>query len=379
MWSSNPYSSQRSVFSNAPRHKQSFGPSPLPSFYGAAEGRRNDQVVTQYASARLVNSVFARARTQHLPAHQLIGRPICHPGEARSPYHAADRVVAGSSADDTGMPRMAPRAQIQTSLAPPSYAPPTALAARAVGMDDARVQGLLVRNRQQDDERRRRKIRKQREVMAEHTRRLREEQERRQEQGREKRRRTAALGPGQHPNSASRLYSVLKRRVQHHDDEAMYWGASLSSTSTTTSAARKNRKVTFLPDETLGQDEEGVPVPHHATDQAEYEERWFPAPTPEDYRCHKARRRERAVALMQERLQRVQRNGGYERDYGLQQERIRRETMVGHEEDEDEREGEQGEEEWEQEEEGEEYGGERRRADEVVLLGMHGVDSEGAR
>ncbi|KAK7917724.1 hypothetical protein PG985_011332 [Apiospora marii] len=371
MWSSSPFNSQRSVFSTAPRHKQSFGPSPLPSFYGAAEGRRNDQVVAQYASARLVNSVFAHARTQHLPAAQ---RPIRHPGEARSPYHAADRVVAGSGADDTGTPRMMPRAQIQTALTPPHYTPPTALAARAVGMDDAQVQGLQVRNRLRDDERRRRKIRKQREVMAEHTRRLQAQQEKQEALEREKRRRPAALGPGRHPKQASRLYSVLKRRVQHHDDENMYWGASLAPTSSTSAQKKKNLKVTFCPDEILGKDEEGAWVPHRQTDRAEYEERWFPGPGPDDYRRHKERRYARAKVLLQERVRRVQRNGGYENDYGLQQERIRNEIMIGHEdEDDSERESDQG------GEEEEEYGGDRRREEEVVLLGMHGVDSEGAR
>ncbi|KAK8102297.1 hypothetical protein PG984_015443 [Apiospora sp. TS-2023a] len=309
MWSSNPFNSQRSVFSAAPRHqnqKQSFGlSSPLPSFYGAAAGRRNDEVVTQYASSYRVKSVFARARTQHLPASQLVGRPICHPGEMRSPYYAADRIVAGNSADDTPLPQMAPRAQIQTSLAPPSYAPPTALAARAVGMDDASVQGFLMRNRLQDDERRRRKIRRQREAMAEQARQAREAAEKREELEKEKRRRPAPLGPGEHPMRASRLRSVLKRRS--HDND-MYWGPSPSAF--TSDSTKKNLNVTFHPDETLGQDEYGEWVPYRETSVADYEERCSPAPSAAHYRDHKAMRHERAAVLMQERLKRIERNGG---------------------------------------------------------------------
>ncbi|KAK7972589.1 hypothetical protein PG988_006723 [Apiospora saccharicola] len=308
MWSSNPFNSQRSVFSAAPRHQNhpSFGPSPLPSFYGAAAGRRNDDVVTQYSSSRLVKSVFARARTQHLPASQLVGRPICHPGEMRSPYYAADRIVAGNSADDTPLPKMAPRAQIQTSLTPPSYAPPTALAARTLGMDDASVQSLLVRNRLQDDERRRRKIRKQREAMAEQARRAREAAEKREETEKDKRRRPPPLGPGKHPMGASRLRSVLKRRS--HDND-MYWGPSPSAL-TSDNSTKKNRNVTFHPDETLGQDEYGEWVPHRETSVADYEMRCSPAPSAAHYRDHKAMRHERAAVLMQERLKRVELNGG---------------------------------------------------------------------
>lgn len=356
----------------------------MPSFYGTAAGRRNDEVVTQFSSARLVNSVFARARTQHLPAAQLVGRPICHPGEARSPYHAADRVVAGSSANDSRTPRVAPRAQIQTSLTPPQYAPPSALAARALGMDDGCVQGLLVRNWLQNDERRRRKIRRQREVMAEQARLLREARTQQEHLEREKRRRPSPLGPGKHPQRAARLRSVLKRRS--HDNDMYYCGPSpsaqiLTPTSTATSTSTKKKthaKVTFRPDETLAQDEEGEWVPHRDTDIAEYEERWSPAPSVALYDSHKRRRHERAVALMEERRRRrVERNRGYERDYWIQQERIRCEIMVGHE---GEGEGED-EDESEREEEGAhgEDCGEEEEAEEVVLLGIQGVDSEGAR
>ncbi|KAK7946349.1 uncharacterized protein PG986_010670 [Apiospora aurea] len=391
MWSSkkqSPYTNQRPVLlptpppthQKKPPHRPAPAPARHPTFFGAAAARQNDAVAHQFATAR-VGAVFAHARSAHLPTSQLVG-PLRHPGVPRSPY-VSDRVVEGSSASDSRCdPLVAPRPFVRTALVPPHYALPDAGAAEAVGASEGRVRGLLVRDRVRDEERRRRKIRRLREVVEEEARKVREVRERKEaeerrigeqrrkmeEEMREKereerechnntinsrRRRRRRL----HSSSKSKsnrlakspfpLPSPTQPKPRRSCLKNPHHGAPKSKGKT------KAKTVRFFPDTSLGMDTAtGDPVPYRATDRRQYEARHHSLlqQNSNNYLHHRAMRKQRAAALMQERYQRVQRNGGIERDVEMQQ-RLMRRSISG----------------------GEDRGGE------VVMLGMTGVDGEGAR
>ncbi|KAK8070668.1 hypothetical protein PG997_010871 [Apiospora hydei] len=323
MWSSkkqSPYTNQRPVLlptpppthQKKPPHRPAPAPARQPAFFGAAIARQNDAVVTQFSTAR-VGAVFAHARTAHLPASRLVG-PLRHPGVPRSPY-VSDRVVEGSSASDSRCdPLVAPRPFVRTALVAPHYALRDARAAGAAGASEGRVRGLLVRDRVRDEERRRRKIRRLREVVEEEARKVREVREREEAEERrvgEQRRKMEEEMREQEREERERPVPVsvlVPAPAQAHTQlpQNPHHGAPTSKAKT------KAKTVRFFPDPSLGMDiATGDPVPYRATDRRQYEARHHSSPqNNSNYLHHRAMRKQRAAALMQERVQRVQRNGG---------------------------------------------------------------------
>ncbi|KAK6856564.1 hypothetical protein PG995_006751 [Apiospora arundinis] len=247
MWSSSslsPFTTQRKVFSPSHHHhshgKQlvlasSSAPAATaattpdnqrkqqwPAFYGAPASRHNDDVAAQFSTAH-VAAVFAPDRNRHHPEPQPRLPPLPH--AARSPY-MTDRVVAGSSADDTRSAALQPRPRITTALAAPGYAPRTPQAARALKMGERCVDCLLIRDQKRETKRQFRRKRELQLMAMEQQRRVLEEEERQRQKW---------------------LEEELKRQQQRQQQRILNG---------------EKKTVTFAPDSVLAVDlETGAPSP----------------------------------------------------------------------------------------------------------------------
>ncbi|KAK8877562.1 hypothetical protein PGQ11_002508 [Apiospora arundinis] len=369
MWSSSslsPFTTQRKVFSPS-HHHHSHGKQLVlasasastavaaatpdnqrkqqwPAFYGAPASRHNDDVTAQFSTAR-VAAVFAPDRNRHHPEPQPRLPPLPH--AARSPY-MTDRVVAGSSADDTRSAALQPRPRITTALAAPGYAPRTPQAARALKMGERCVDCLLIRDQKRETKRQFRRKRELQLMAMEQQRRVLEEEERQRQKW---------------------LEEELKRQQQRQQQRILNG---------------EKKSVSFAPDPVLAVDlETGAPLPYapwRYDDTDSYDDvetstrRWhayrasqventdlepdrqarFRAWLERDWR----QRMQKARYMMEERRRRVQRAGGPERDFWRQQ-RLYADALRSADDAEEEAVG-------------------NGNGDEVVMLGMNGVDEDGA-
>ncbi|KAK6839987.1 hypothetical protein PG987_005853 [Apiospora arundinis] len=332
MWSSSslsPFTTQRKVFSPS-HHHHSHGKQlalasasastavaaaaapdnqrkqQWPAFYGAPASRHNDDVTAQFSTAR-VAAVFAPDRNRHHPEPQPRLPPLPH--AARSPY-MTDRVVAGSSADDTRSAALQPRPRITTALAAPGYAPRTPQAARALKMGERCVDCLLIRDQKRETKRQFRRKRELQLMAMEQQRRVQEEEERQRQKW---------------------LEEELKRQQQRQQQRILNG---------------EKKTVSFAPDPVLSLENTDLEPDRQARFRAWLERDW-------------RQRMQKARYMMEERRRRVQRAGGPERDFWRQQ-RLYADALRNADEDAEE-----------------EVVG-NGNGDEVVMLGMNGVDEDGA-